>query len=322
MNEIDKNIWNLIKKKEELSLIKLKDKLKDIDESKISQRLSEIINNLEILDKLKKLPLIKQRTLEWHELRKDKLTASNLDEALCNNNLTLIKKKAGLITDNINYNNIPALKWGTMYEAMASRCYSQLNDDIDIYEFGLIVDENLKNFAASTDGINSLGIMIEIKCPFSREIKDNYIPKKYIMQIQGQLKVCNLNECDYIECDFKEYPSEIDYLSENELDLKNHGIIAEYKLKTGEYYYLYSDIFLNKNDAINNIKEQVSKIDKTDMFFIKLTYWRLNFINIQKVNFDKNNWDTNIEPKINEFINKVNEYKKQPRKSLFIEEDD
>ena len=118
--------------------------------------------------------------------------------------------------------------------------FSALGDD------GLIVDENLKNFAASPDGINSLGIMIEIKCPFSREIKDNYIPKKYIMQIQGQLKVCNLNECDYIECDFKEYPSEIDYLSENELDLKNHGIIAEYKLKTGEYYYLYSVFFLKQ----------------------------------------------------------------------------
>ena len=322
MNELDKNIWKLIKNNEELSLINIKTKLSNLDELKISERLKEIINNLKILDKLKKLPLIKQRTLEWHELRKDKLTASNLDEALSDNNLSLVKKKAGLINDNINYNNIPALKCGTMYEAMASRCYSQLNDDIVIYEFGLIADETLKNFAASPDGINSLGVMIEIKCPYSREIKDNYIPKKYIMQIQGQLKVCNLNECDYIECDFKEYSTESEYLSENTLDLKNHGIIAEYKMKTGEYYYLYSDEYLNKNEALENIKKQISNNKDNSMNFIKLTYWRLNNINIQKVNFDKNNWDKNIEPKINEFINKVNEYKKQPKKSLFIEEDD
>ena len=94
MNELDKNIWKLIKNNEELSLINIKTKLSNLDELKISERLKEIINNLKILDKLKKLPLIKQRTLEWHELRKDKLTASNLDEALSDNNLSLVKKKS------------------------------------------------------------------------------------------------------------------------------------------------------------------------------------------------------------------------------------
>ena len=36
-----------------------------------------------------------------------------------------MKKKANIVVDNINYNAIPALKWGTMFEPMATRCYSK-----------------------------------------------------------------------------------------------------------------------------------------------------------------------------------------------------
>ena len=47
-------------------------------------------------------------------------------------------------------------------------------------------------------------------------------------------------------------------------------------------------------------------------------------MNIQKVHFDKNEWDNNIESKIIDFWGKVEELKKdkKPKKNLFIDDDD
>ena len=43
-----------------------------------------IKNRIEILNKLKDKPLVKQRTDEWYKLREDKLTASDLYDAVHN----------------------------------------------------------------------------------------------------------------------------------------------------------------------------------------------------------------------------------------------
>lgn len=309
MNDIDKKIWYKLKNNNELS---------KTNDDEYNNRLNDIEENIKILNKLKEIPLIKQRTPEWHELRKNLLTASVLEDAV-NNNLSLIKKKAGLTNDNINYNNIPALKWGTMYEPMALKCYSVLNNNIEINEFGLILDEEDEKFAASPDGINSLGIMIEIKCPYSRKIVDGIIPSKYNLQIQGQLKVCKLKECHYVECEFIEYDNIEEYKNNNDDNI--NGIIAEYKRNNGEYYYIYSEILYNKDYIIDDILEKIKLNQEKDIIFNKFHYWKLNLINIQNVKFDKLNWDKNIKPKIEEFWKKVEEYKNKPKKNLFIDDD-
>lgn len=302
----------------------------------IDARKNKLISYRAQLTKLKKLPLIKQRTIEWLEARKSRLTASDLEDALKNNNLALAKKKAGIVKDTTNYATVPPLKWGTMFEEMASRVYSESLKDIHISEFGLIVDENHEHFGASPDGINDMGIMIEIKCPYSRVIKDGYIPSKYYMQIQGQLAVCSLEECDYIECDFKTYDSIYKYLDDIESNYDNmktkHGIIAEYKnLNTGEYYYIYSNSYLTASGVIDNINKQVldfDKKEKKEYEFIKLTPWRLEQMNVQRVYFDEKTWNNTI-PKITAFWDKVEECKKLPieevkpkQKIQFIEDDD
>ena len=48
--------------------------------------------------------------------------------------------------------------------------------------------------------------MLEIKCPKSRIIT-GFIPEVYRAQIQGQLEVCGLDYCDFLECDIKVYNS-------------------------------------------------------------------------------------------------------------------
>ena len=282
---------------------------------------------------------MKQRTTEWFEARKTRLTASDLYDAVKGGNVSirLAKKKANIVVDNINYNAIPALKWGTMFEPMATRCYSQRMNNIAIHDFGLICDTSNEHFGASPDGINELGIMLEIKCPYSRKIEDGIIPDKYRMQIQGQLAVCKLKECDYIECIFKSIENEEDYLElELKLDINNikHGVIAEFYNQKGEYVYFYSDP--NKTpkecvDDITNIRDSImngsdDSLSTEKLKFSKYTYWKLDDMIIQRVVFNANEWET-IVPKINTFWESVEEYKMLPieigiKKYKFVDDSD
>ena len=296
-------------------------------------RVDQLLSYRSKLHELKKLPLIRQRTIEWLDARKTRLTASDLEDAIKNNNLKLAKKKAGVTQDTTNYTTIAPLKWGTMFEDMAMRCYSQDRNDIPISEFGLVIDKAQEHFGASPDGINDLGVMIEIKCPFTREIIDGKIPSKYYMQIQGQLATCCLEECDYIECQFISYDSVYKYIDDIENNYKdvimNHGIIAEYKDKySGEYVYLYSRAYLTASHALYDIEKQVHQNKKDNLEYLKLTPWRLRKMNVQKVYFDKELWIETV-PKINNFWEKVEQCKTLPKeepkikqKITFIEDED
>jgi putative phage-type endonuclease len=317
--ELDLEIFKSIKSKNQINYNS--PTCQKYDKETIDKRRNVLISYKNQLARLKKLPLIKQRTIEWLEARKSRLTASDLEDALKQNNLTLAKKKAGITKDVTNYTTIPPLKWGTMFEDMACRVYSESLNNIHVSEFGLVIDEKHEHFGASPDGINDMGIMIEIKCPFSRTIKDGYVPSKYYMQIQGQLAVCSLNECDYVECKFIDYESIYKYLDDLESNYNNmktkHGIIAEYRnLNSGEYFYIYSDSHLSASDTIDNINKKVLDYDKEneknkENQFIKLTPWRLENMNIQRVYFDEKSWKDTL-PKITAFWDKVEECKKLP----------
>ena len=290
-------------------------KTNNITKEFLKKRINKIKKYRKKLKDLKMAPLIKQRSPEWYELRKNRLTASDTFDAIANNNLLLAKKKAGIYIDDINLSKVPPIKWGTMFENMATRSYSQKNSNIKVNEFGLIPDKNLEHYGASPDGISELGIMIEIKCPYARKIVDGYIPPKYYTQMQGQLAVCDLEECDYVECDFKQYLAIENYLEEiNKDDIVDHGIIAEFTIKsTDEYYYNYSDEYLAPDKCIENINEKIVNTVNSlnDIIFNKLIPWKLQSINIQRIEFNKSEWINTI-PKIINFWKKVEECKKLP----------
>lgn len=307
----------------------------------VNKRVAAIKQYRNELRVLLQLPLMKQRTTEWFEARKTRLTASDLYDAVKGGNVSirLAKKKANIVIDNINYNAIPALKWGTMFEPMATRCYSQRMNNINIHDFGLICDMDNKHFGASPDGINDFGIMLEIKCPYSRKIMDGVIPDKYRMQIQGQLAVCKLKECDYIECIFKSIENEEDYLELD--DTIKHGVIAEFYNSKGEYVYYYSEpnqtpkecleeITNNRNNYINEYGSanaaNAANGANVSLKFSKYTYWKLDEMIVQRVIFNANEW-VNIIPKINAFWETVEEYKMLPieigiKKYKFVDDND
>lgn len=295
----------------------------------VKKRALEIQEYRKELKVLLQLPLMKQRTEEWYEARKTRLTASDLCDAIKggNGSIKLAKKKANIIVDTINYNGIPALKWGTMFEPMATRCYSQKMNDIEIHDFGLVCDTENEHFGASPDGINELGIMLEIKCPYSRKIEDGVIPEKYKMQIQGQLAVCKLKECDYIECVFKSLDGVDEYLALDGGGDVRHGIIAEYYNPKGEYVYYYSEPNQTPNECVDEIcnRDVSERIREEKLRFSKYTYWRLDEMIIQRVVFNADAWKT-IVPKINTFWESVEEYKLLPielgiKKYMFVNDD-
>lgn len=136
------------------------------------------------------------------------------------------------------------------------------------------------------------------------------------MQIQGQLAVCKLKECDYIECIFKSLETVDEYLTAQGTA---HGVIAEFYNRAGEYVYYYSEPDRTPAECLEDIRIIAEGImsgggsgsvsDK--LKFSKYTYWRLDEMIIQRVVFNASEWLT-IIPKINTFWEKVEEYKLLP----------
>lgn len=277
----------------------------------IVERVQTIREYRKQLEVLKDIPYIAQRTQEWYDLRKQRLTASDTAQAIGVGKFgtrdQLVQKKVNEVLgvpDNFP-KHLPALKWGVMFEAMASRCYAQSRYDINIHEFGLIAHPKVECYGASPDGITDLGIMIEIKCPYKRKITGQ-VPEYYELQIQGQMAVCGLKECDYVECEMQEFESLEDYYVMINSDSKtNHGVIVEYS-KLGEILYDYSDPYLSPKDAYMNVKSAATQRVKSDpdLSITRIRPWRLRLMNVVRVHFDQDRWDK-LVPKLQQFWKEV-----------------
>lgn len=263
------------------------------------------------LAELKRIPYIAQRTEEWYNLRKQRLTASDTAQAIGKGKFgtrdQLVQKKVNEVLgvpDNFP-KHLPALKWGIMFEAMAARCYAQRHQDIEIHEFGLIPHPNLDYYGASPDGITSLGVMIEIKCPYKRKITGD-VPHYYELQIQGQMAVCGLRECDYIECELQEFESQEDYLlMVDENALTEHGVITEFN-KNGDAVYDYSDPYLVPRAAYYNAMKKASRRVKqeSDLTIVRFRPWKLRYMNVVRVHFDDERWEA-LVPELKSFWDDV-----------------
>ncbi len=213
-------------------------------------RIDEIDEQRIQLEKLLTSPGITQRTHEWYSARGQLITASDAAQAMgCakfGTQRQFFAKKCGYEQEAFNP-NVPPLKWGTMYEAVATEAYSLRTAGITVHEFGLLRHPRIAFFGASPDGINDLGVMVEIKCPYRRKINGE-IPWQYYCQIQGQLDVCSLVACDYVECEISEYYSWDDFQRSSSQcgrfsnEGGEHGFVMEFPSRTsdGPSTYKYS----------------------------------------------------------------------------------
>jgi hypothetical protein len=138
-------------------------------------------------------------------------------------------------------NTNTTLHWGQKYEPLSVKYYEHVYGT-KIEDFGCIQHDTYHFIGASPDGINiepsSLiyGRMLEIKNPVSREI-DGVPKKEYWVQMQQQMEVCDLDECDFLETKFIEYANEDEFNKDGEFvesaDGNIKGIIMYFSNKNG-----------------------------------------------------------------------------------------
>jgi len=118
--------------------------------------------------------------------------------------------------------------------------------------------------------------MLEIKNIVNREI--NGVPKfEYWIQMQVQMEVCNLNECDFLETRFVEYETREDFESDGSFcrsemhDLK--GIIM-YFVKDEKPLYEYAPLEITCEE-FEEWQDKIMEKHK-DIMWLRNIYWKLD----------------------------------------------
>lgn len=249
----------------------------------VSERLDTLAAQRIQVDALRTIPIIEQRSPAWYEARSRVVTASSLAQAL---GLGKYKSQKDFIIEKCGYKVVPfmtapPLIWGTKYEPVAAAVYVRRND-ATLYDFGLLNHPNVSFFGASPDGITDIGTMLEIKCPYRRKTTGE-IPQEYFYQIQGQLDVCDLNECDYIECQFEEYPGFQSFTNDGDkysADMCEKGVFLEYRcnqmsmdVKTE---YVYGPANVSSQEIETWVTAEMTRLYNTPgVEYVKDTYWKL-----------------------------------------------
>lgn len=234
---------------------------------------------------LKNKPQPEQRTPEWYLFRYNLITASNawkiLDSESSKNSIIYEKCKPHDNTkyDRVNMNS--PFHWGTKYEPISVQLYEEkYNTKVD--DFGCIQHDTYTFLGASPDGIitdptsNLYGRMLEIKNIVNREI--NGIPKmEYWIQMQLQMEVCDLNECDFLETKFLEYNDYNEFKNDGTFNkTKEHQLKGAFMLfmKDSKPYYEYPPINLTEEDFLKWESEIMEK--NNDLLWVKNIYWYLH----------------------------------------------
>ena len=234
---------------------------------------------------LRNVPQPEQRTSEWYEMRHNLITASNAWKAFHTQssiNQLIYEKCEPINTEKFASVNVDSpFHWGQKYEPVSVMFYEE-KYNTKIEDFGCIPDINNKFLGVSPDGINVkydsdlYGRMLEIKNPISRII--NGIPKReYWIQMQLQMSVCGLNECDFLETSFKEYNSYDEFINDGNFnktkDGKQKGIMLNF-LRDQKPIYEYAPLNISESEyKIWEAKKMKQHMDDT---WIKNIYYYLH----------------------------------------------
>jgi len=262
------------------------------------------------IDYLKSIKQPEQRTDEWYNYRNSSLTASNIYKIFVSDSSQkdLILEKCKPIDLN-KFKNISInspLHWGQKYEPLSTMYYEYINNT-KVDEFGCIKHTKYDFLAASPDGIvcdmssNLYGRMLEIKNVVSRTITG--VPKmEYWIQMQLQMEVCDLNECDFLETKFVEYDNYEEYIKDYTMNNKYKGVLAYFENDKGEPKYEYNKFNSNLDEQDIWKKEIESKNDDEKYKLKKFIYYKLDYISCILVLRNKM-WFENILPNIEYFWN-------------------
>lgn len=271
-------------------------------------------------DVLRAIILPEQKSDEWHKMRFNKITASDggtvIDVNHHEQQFKFILKK----TLNPPFEANEFCHHGIKYEDVATSIY-EYRMNITTEEFGLIGHPLYDFLGASPDricnrykldGIHKtkfVGRMLEIKCPYIRKIKmsgeiiDEICPIYYWVQTQLQLECCDLEECDFWQCEIKEYESRHEFNNDTDKNepfrSKTTGfekgciiqLLPKDKMKDiiegnyndivyGHSKYIYAPkIEMSPHDCDIWIAETLDNMQRESKynkyFFDKVIYWKL-----------------------------------------------
>jgi putative phage-type endonuclease len=268
----------------DINELPLRSELSIVPSSLSKTTIKTITNQLNIL---RAIPQHIQRSSEWYEFRSEIITASNIYKVFGSdaniNSLIYEKCKPYTIDERPTtyVNTSLATHWGTKYERLTVMLY-EFRYNTTVEEFGCIPHHKYPFIGASPDGINCdpksplYGRMIEIKNIVNREI--NIPSEAYWTQMQVQMETCNLNECDFVETRFKEYPEEefwVDTRSNGEKGIVLYFIRRDSENVIPLYRFMPLDIILDKPNIslwIDRVKEEVA----SEWALYETQYWYLD----------------------------------------------
>lgn len=267
------------------------------------------------INKLREIPQPVQRTPEWYQFRWNLITASNAWKAFESQSTInqLIYEKCQPLKNFSDTNDEDEIKmvntntslhWGQKYEPLSVLIYEH-NYKTKVEDFGCIQHPNYTFIGASPDGIivdknsDRYGRMLEIKNVVSREITG--IPKKeYWIQMQFQMEVCDLDECDFLETKFVEYPDRgaYNFDTSNEVfftdseniewfnmclskDGKMKGEIIYFHTKEGKPFYVYKPLDCIHHNDINNWEDYTVETYENEPYnytYMKTIFWKLDVL--------------------------------------------
>jgi putative phage-type endonuclease len=255
-----------------------------------------------------------QRTKEWYDMRENMLTASDWGTVLGENHYSnansVLMKKCG---DNTFFKNA-AMEWGNKYESVAVLVYEHRNQK-KVLEFGCLKHPSIDFLGASPDGITTDGVMLEIKCPSSRKIT-GIPPSYYWCQVQGQLEVCELDRCDFLECSIKEYENEEQYLNdhyENNYLMNQFGnekgvVVEFYNKMTKTFYFDYSPVCIISEQLEKWKKDIVESHVSNTIIFSCFYYWYLEEVSCVPI-YRNQEWFHKAKVELELFWKKVLKYR-------------
>jgi len=238
----------------------------------------------EKIQKYKKIKQSPQNTKEWFEFRWNLLSASSMWKAMgsqASQNQLIYKKCCPLRAHQTHSNISSTLHHGHKYEPLSTIFYEYLYGT-KIWEVGCKKHFEHDYIGASPDGINikedneRYGRMLEIKNIVNREITG--IPKsEYWIQMQIQMEVWDLEECDFLETRFTEYEDEGAFNKDGGFDKSEDGkrkgvIICFYDGDKPIYEY---SLFGFDRDEYEKWYETCMTINQK-ITWIRNIYWKLD----------------------------------------------
>lgn len=304
---------------------------------------------------IKKIPQHEQKSKAWLKQRNECLTATAiaivLDEDPYKHPAELFLDKCNRGEPFIENENV---HHGRKYEQIGNMFYSFRNN-VKVAEYGLLQHEKFPFIGASPDGIcekNTLetdglsclvGRLLEIKFPKTRKININgnldgdICPHYYFHQIQTQLYVTGMDECDFLQCKIEEYDTWEDFIRDSNPTIP--GLSKKTNLEKGCLIQLLPKKMIGGNDSnmclfnaqyiyppkLHMSIEETEKWiasevlnfhnnELSDDYVIdRIIYWKLSQVACHLVKADHKAFES-IIPKLKQFWDYVLFFREHPKK--------